>query len=125
MTTIRSTVKGNIFIRSTEGTIREEAESGQFYVFAKQGIEVESATDGVYVIAAKEIRLTCGSAASILSMKSDGTIVLEGVDVQVRGERRRRSASAAKTWRATPRRRSCPGRPSRRRRGMPKSPGPW
>jgi type VI secretion system secreted protein VgrG len=83
---LETTVKGNIFHRSTDGTIREEAQTGEFYLFAKEGVEVKSATDKIHILAATEIKLQVG--ASSLLMKADGTIQLSGTDITISGKAR-------------------------------------
>ncbi|MGO9109816.1 MAG: type VI secretion system Vgr family protein [Thermoguttaceae bacterium] len=76
-----TTVANNVFLRSTGGTIREEAQAGDFFVYAKNNVEVKGDTAMVVVIAGQEIRLQTGS--SVLSMKSDGTIKLSGVTIEI------------------------------------------
>ncbi len=78
-----TTVAGNITLRSTGGTIREEAQAGEFFVFAANKVEVKSDGSAVHVLAATEIKLETG--ASTLLMKADGTIELSGVKITVTG----------------------------------------
>jgi type VI secretion system secreted protein VgrG len=78
-----TTVTKNVFLRSTGGTIREEAQSGEMYLFAKNQVEMKSGAANVAVIAATEIKLVTGSSS--LVMKADGTITLSGVNVTVVG----------------------------------------
>ncbi len=78
-----TTVALNIFLRSTKGTIREEAEAGEFYVFASKKVEVKSGTDEVHIYAAKKIKLVTGG--SLLQMESDGTITISGAKITITG----------------------------------------
>jgi type VI secretion system secreted protein VgrG len=71
------------FLQSAGGNIRQEAKTGEFYIFAQKQVEVKSATDQVHIVAATQILLEVG--ASKLLMKKNGDIELSGVNIGITG----------------------------------------
>jgi type VI secretion system secreted protein VgrG len=73
----------DVFLQSKGGNIREEAKSGEFYVFANKAVEVKSDTNQVHILAKTEILLEVGK--SKLLLKSNGDIELSGINVAIKG----------------------------------------
>jgi type VI secretion system secreted protein VgrG len=79
-----TTVASDVFLRSTKGTIREEAQAGEFYIFANKQVEVKSDTNQVHILAKTQILLEVGS--SKLLLKENGEIELTGLNVKITGK---------------------------------------
>ncbi|MBY0514700.1 MAG: type VI secretion system tip protein VgrG [Gemmataceae bacterium] len=81
--TMTTQVKNAITMKSQAGVVKLQADGNDFFIAAKNAVDVKSDTAKVNVAAATEIKLTVG--ASSLLMKADGTIELKGVMVTVNG----------------------------------------
>ncbi|MBI1323330.1 DUF2345 domain-containing protein, partial [bacterium] len=81
--TLTTTTKNDVALVSQDGTISIQASSGKLIGSAKQAVELKSSTDAVNVTATTQVKLAVGAAS--ITMKSDGTIQIQGVNITISG----------------------------------------
>jgi type VI secretion system secreted protein VgrG len=88
------TVTGNRSVTVTEGNYTQAVATGTAIRSSQKGSVILSETDYVHVLAATEItlkaatKITLQAGQSCIELKQDGTITINGVEVQIVGSRR-------------------------------------